>query len=193
MAVQFITLHTKLFVIGIFTLTYFLIILFYNWKMITVWAAVAAMLILRLVTLQEAWRAIEWNVLLLYFGMLFVSEVFLLSKMPDHLATIVVGKAKTTGIAMVIICAFTGFLSIMLENVAVVLLVAPIALAISQKADIHPVPLFIGMAVSSNLQGAATLIGDPPSMLLAGATGLSFNDFFFYNRKKCFVEVCGNN
>ena len=53
--------------------------------------------VLRLVTLQEAWRAIEWNVLLLYFGMLFVSEVFLISRMPDYLATLVAGKAKTTG------------------------------------------------------------------------------------------------
>ena len=105
MAVQFITLHAKLFVIGIFALTYLLIILFYNWKMITVWAAVAVLLILRLLTLQEAWRAIEWNVLLLYFGMLFVSEVFLLSKMPDYLATKIAGRAKSTGIAMVITCA----------------------------------------------------------------------------------------
>lgn len=175
--------NIKLSVIGIFTLAYLFIILFYNWKTIIVWTAVALLLILRLFTLREAWRAIEWNVLFLYFGMLFVSEVFLISKMPDYLATIVAGKAKTTGIAMVIICVFTGFLSIVLENVAVVLLVAPIALAISRKADIHPVPLFIGMAVSSNLQGAATLIGDPPSMLLAGAAKLTFNDFFFYDGK----------
>jgi Na+/H+ antiporter NhaD/arsenite permease-like protein len=179
----FVSSNAKFFIIGLFILTYLFIILLYNRKTIIVWAAVALLLALRLVTLREAWNAIEWNVLLLYFGMLFVSEVFLISKMPDYLATIVAGKARTTGIAMVIICAFTGFLSIMLENVAVVLLVAPIALAISNKANIHPVPLFIGMAVSSNLQGAATLIGDPPSMLLAGAAGFSFNDFFLYGGK----------
>jgi Na+/H+ antiporter NhaD/arsenite permease-like protein len=180
---SFVASNTKLIIIGIFILTYLFVIFLYNRKIIVVWAAVALLLALRLVTLREAWIAIEWNVLFLYFGMLFVSEVFLISKMPDYLATIVAGKARTTGIAMVIICGFTGFLSIMLENVAVVLLVAPIALAISKKANIHPVPLFIGMAVSSNLQGAATLIGDPPSMLLAGAAGFSFNDFFFYGGK----------
>ncbi len=179
----FISEYAKLFVIGIFALTYLLIILLYKRKAVIVWAAVAVLLLLRLITVSEAVSAIEWNVLLLYFGMLFVSETFLISKMPDFLATRVAGKAKTTGAAMVIICAFTGFLSIVLENVAVVLLVAPIALSISQKADIPPVPLFIGMAVSSNLQGAATLIGDPPSMLLAGAAGLTFNDFFFYGGK----------
>jgi Na+/H+ antiporter NhaD/arsenite permease-like protein len=181
--IPLIEINEKLSVLSIFTLAYLFIILFYNWKTIIVWTTVALLLILHLVTLRETWRAIEWNVLFLYFGMLFVSEVFLISKMPDYLATLVAGRAKTTGIAMVIICVFTGFLSIMLENVAVVLLVAPIALAISRKADIHPVPLFIGMAVSSNLQGAATLIGDPPSMLLAGAAGLTFNDFFFYDGK----------
>jgi Na+/H+ antiporter NhaD/arsenite permease-like protein len=177
----FVSQHAKLFVIGIFTLTYLMVILFYSRKTIIVWAAVAVLLILDLLTLGEAWEAVELNVLFLYFGMLFVSESFLLSRMPDFLAVRVAGKAKTTGAAMVIICAFTGLLSIMLENVAVVLLVAPIALAISRKAGIHPVPLFIGIAVSSNLQGAATLIGDPPSMLLAGATGFTFNDFFFFD------------
>jgi len=170
--IPLIATNEKLSVISIFALAYFFIILFYNWKTIIVWTTVALLLILHLITLREALGAIEWNVLFLYFGMLFVSEVFLISKMPDYLATLVAGRTKSTGIAMVIICVFTGFLSIMLENVAVVLLVAPIALAISRKADIHPVPLFIGMAVSSNLQGAATLIGDPPSMLLAGAAGL---------------------
>lgn len=181
--IPYIAGHGKLFVVGIFALTYLFIILFYHWKTVTVWVAVTLLLALRLLTLQEAWGAIEWNVLFLYFGMLFVSEVFLISRMPDRLATLFAGRAKTTGTAMVVICVFTGFLSIMLENVAVVLLVAPIALAISRKAGIHPVPLFIGMAVISNLQGAATLIGDPPSMLLAGAARLTFNDFFFYGGK----------
>jgi len=84
---------------------------------------------------------------------------------------------------MLIICAVTGVLSIFLENVAVVLLMAPIALSVATKCKINPVPLFIGMALTSNLQGAATLIGDPPSMLLAGFAGMSFNDFFFIDGK----------
>jgi Na+/H+ antiporter NhaD/arsenite permease-like protein len=177
---SYLSLPVKPAVAVIFALTYLLVIFFYKRKTIIVWLAVAVLLVLRFLTVREAWGALELNVLFLYFGMLFVSEAFLVSRMPDHLAVKVAGRAKTTGIAMVAICAFTGLLSIMLENVAVVLLVAPIALAISRKTGIDPVPLFIGMSVSSNLQGAATLIGDPPSMLLAGAAGLTFNDFFFY-------------
>lgn len=171
----------KLLVLGLFFLAYLLIIVFYHHKMYVVWAAAAALVALGLLSAGGALRAIEWNVVLLYFGMLFVSEVFLYSRMPDYLATLLAGRAARTGTAMVILCLFTGLLSIALENVAVVLLVAPIAMSIARRCNFSPVPLFIGMAVSSNLQGAATLIGDPPSMLLAGFAGLSFNDFIVFD------------
>jgi Na+/H+ antiporter NhaD/arsenite permease-like protein len=69
------------------------------------------------------------------------------------------------------------------ENVATVLIVAPIALEIARKQQISPVPFLIGLAVSSNLQGTATLIGDPPSMILAGYMKLNFNQFFILEGK----------
>jgi Na+/H+ antiporter NhaD/arsenite permease-like protein len=173
--------NPKLFTILIFLAAYVLIILIYHYKTFVVWGAAAVLLALRLLGPLEALRAIDWNVVMLYFGMLLVSEVFLFSKMPDHLATLFAARAKNVGAAMVLLCLFTGLLSVTLENVAVVLLVAPIATSISKKCKINPVPLFVGMAVSSNLQGAATLIGDPPSMLLAGFAKMNFNDFFFMN------------
>lgn len=173
----------KLVVITVFLLTYLWVILFYRWKTQIVWAAVVVLVALKLLSPEQALASVNWNVILLYFGMLFVSETFLYSKVPDYLATLFASKAPSVRVAMVILCAFTGCLSVVLENVAVVLLVAPIALAISKKCGISPVPLFIGMAISSNLQGAATLIGDPPSMLLAGYAGLSFNDFFVIDGK----------
>ena len=176
-------INPQILALAIFALTYVFIILFYNKKTAIVWISVFLILLLRVLNPGQAFDSIDWNVILLYFGMLFVSEVFLFSKMPDYLASIFASKAKSTAMAMVIICAFTGLLSIFLENVAVVLLVAPIALSIAKKCQINPVPLFIGMAVSSNLQGAATLIGDPPSMLLAGFAKMTFNDFFFINGK----------
>ena len=173
----------KFTAIGIFALTYVLIIFFYHKKLLTVWLAVVVLLLLDIETPKQALDAINWNVILLYYGMLFVAEVFLYSKMPDYLATLFASKTKSTAIAMVVICCFTGALSILLENVAVVLLVAPIAISISKKCDINPVPLFIGMAISSNLQGTATLIGDPPSMLLGSFAKMNFNDFFILNGK----------
>jgi len=170
----------KIVAVLIFVAAYALIIILYRRKTLVVWAAVGLLLLLRVLTFRQAWAALDWNVLLLYFGMLLVSEVFLLSKMPDYLATVLAGRAGRTSVAMLLLCLFTGFLSIALENVAVVLLVAPIAMSIARRCGLNPVPLFVGLAVSSNLQGAATLIGDPPSMLLAGHASLSFNDFFVY-------------
>jgi Na+/H+ antiporter NhaD/arsenite permease-like protein len=122
-------------------------------------------------------------VVLLYFGMLLVSEAFLFSRMPDFLATLLAGRAGRVSLALLLLCLFAAFLSTALENVAVVLLVAPVGLAIARKCEVSPVPLLIGLAVISNLQGAATLIGDPPSMLLAEFAGLSFNDFFILDGK----------
>ncbi|MEW5814352.1 MAG: SLC13 family permease [Spirochaetota bacterium] len=176
-------LNPKVISVFLFTATYLFIIFFYNKKIIFVWISVFILLLLGILNPKQALQAIDWNVILLYYGMLFVSEVFLFSKMPDYLATLFASRAKRMSAAMVIICAFTGFISIALENVAVVLLVAPIAMSISKKCDLNPIPLFIGMAVSSNLQGAATLIGDPPSMLLAGYAKLTFNDFFIFKGK----------
>jgi Na+/H+ antiporter NhaD/arsenite permease-like protein len=175
--------NPKLVTILIFLATYALIIFFYHHKIFVVWGAAALLVVLGLLTPLQGLGAIDWNVILLYFGMLLVSEVFLFSKMPDHLATLMAARAGNVGIAMVLICVFTGLLSTAIENVAVVLLVAPIALSISKKCGINPVPLFIGMSISSNLQGAATLIGDPPSMLLAGFAKMNFNDFFVIGGK----------
>jgi len=167
----------------IFVITYLLVILFYNQKSGIVWTSVLLILLFGVLNWKQALTSVNLNVMFLYIGMLFISELFLYSKMPDFLAEIFASKAKRVGGAMLIICAVTGVLSIFLENVAVVLLMAPIALSVAAKCKINPVPLFIGMALISNLQGAATLIGDPPSMLLAGFTGMSFNDFFFIGGK----------
>jgi Na+/H+ antiporter NhaD/arsenite permease-like protein len=175
--------NAKLLAVALFLVSYVLIILLYKHKLIIVAGAIAVLLAARVLTPLQALQAVSWNVVLLYFGMLLVSEVFLYSKMPEYLATLFASRAKGTAAAALILCLFTGFLSIALENVAVVLLVAPVAMSIARRSGLNPVPLFIGMAISSNLQGAATLIGDPPSMLLAGYARLSFNDFFFYQDK----------
>jgi Na+/H+ antiporter NhaD/arsenite permease-like protein len=170
----------KIAALAVFLAAYVLIVVFYRRKILVVWAAVGLLLALRVLEPLEAWHALDWNVLLLYLGMLLVSEVFLLSRMPDFLATLLAGRSRRSATAMLLLCLLAGFLSIALENVAVVLLVSPVALSIARRCRLNPVPLLVGLAVSSNLQGAATLIGDPPSMLLAGYAGLSFNDFFVF-------------
>ncbi len=171
-------MYLKILTIFLFIITYFFIIRYYDKKQYVVWIAVFILLITTILSPGQALNAINWNVILLYFGMLFVSEIFLYSRMPDFLAVYFASKTTRIGVAMLVICALTSALSILLENVACVLLVAPIALSIAKKCKINATPLFVGMAISSNLQGVGTLIGDPPSMLLGGFKGLNFNDFF---------------
>lgn len=180
----------RIIVLAVFVAAYALIVAFYQRKTIVIWAAVAFLFAAGVLHPAQALRSVEWNVVLLYLGMLVVSDVFLHSRMPEYLATILASRARSVGAAMLLICVFTGVLSMALENVAVVLLVAPVALSIARSCKINPAPLFIGMAISSNLQGAATLIGDPPSMILAQYAGMSFNSFFVWKgRPSIFFAV----
>lgn len=126
---------------------------------------------------------ISWNVMGLFFGTLILAEIFLMSRVPAVLAEWLVDKSKSTRIAMLALCALSGFISIFVENVAVVLLVAPVALSLADKLKLNPAPLLIGIAISSNVQGTATMIGDPPSMILASHMRMGFWDFFFYQGK----------
>jgi Na+/H+ antiporter NhaD/arsenite permease-like protein len=134
--------------------------------------------------------AVNWSVMGIFLGTLVVAELFMRSGMPAHLADLVIRRSPSARFAMLAICLITGGISIFVENVAAVLILAPVALAMTERLGIRPVKLFIAMAVSSNLQGCATLIGDPPSMLLGAASGMTFNDFFwFHGRPSMFFVV----
>lgn len=132
------------------------------------------------------WRAallekIDWNVMGLFFGTLVLAEMFMLSRVPAVLAEWLVDRTRTARGAMLVLCGFAGFVSMFVENVAVVLLLAPVALSLSRKLKTSPVPLLLAIAVSSNLQGTATMTGDPPSMILAGHLRMGYLDFFAYH------------
>src|SRR5574344_1438001 len=123
---------------------------------------------------------INWNVLLIYLGSMMVAALFLYSKVPARIADAIVIRSESTGFAIVAILAMTGIISIFVENVATVLVMAPIALALCKKLKMNPTLFMIGLAVMSNLEGTATLVGDPPSMIFASYAGYSFNDFFIH-------------
>ena len=168
---------------AIFIITYFLLVLYYKKKAWLIWGGVLLMFLIGAVTLDTAFNSINWDVIGIYVGMLFIAQALVVSRMPDYLAIWLTNRSKKVWVAMLAVCALTGFLSIVIENVACVLIIAPIVFAIARKINVSPVPMIIGAAVSSNLQGVATLIGDPPSMLLAAHAKLTFNDFFFFQSK----------
>ncbi|MBI5699655.1 TRAP transporter large permease subunit [Candidatus Saganbacteria bacterium] len=145
-------------------------------------AAGGALLLLLtgVVSPNQAFSSINWNVMLIFIGTLMVAEAFMESRVPAHLAEILVDRSNNTVWAILSVCILTGVISAFVENVAAVMIVAPIALALAKKLKLNPTNILIAIAVTSNLQGTATLIGDPPSMLLGSFAHLSFNDFFFF-------------
>ena len=124
---------------------------------------------------------INWNVLMIYVGSMTIAALFLYSKVPAKIADVLVSVSPNTGIAIVLILAMTGIISIFVENVATVLVMAPIALSLCRKLNLNPTAFMVGLAVMSNLEGTATLVGDPPSMIFASYAGYSFNDFFVHH------------
>ncbi len=133
-----------------------------------------------MLSLENVLGAIDFNVILMIAGTMGLVALFIESKMPSLLADLVMEKVPNVMWAAVAMSLFAGVISAFVDNVATVLMVAPVALAICQKLKTHPVPFIIGIAVSSNLQGAATLVGDTTAIMLGSALDMSFMDFFWY-------------
>lgn len=165
----------------IFTVCYAFFVIFPKRRAITACSGAILLVLLGVLDWHDALTdKIKWNVVALFSGTLVLAELFMLSRMPAVIAEWLVDRTRTVRGAMLAVCALSGFISMFVENVAVVLLIAPVALSLAEKLKISPVRLLILIAVCSNLQGTATLIGDPPSMILAGYLGMTFNDFFVY-------------
>ncbi|MFA5090206.1 MAG: SLC13 family permease [Candidatus Omnitrophota bacterium] len=176
--------------LAVFLTAYILFVVFPARRSFVAFGASILLVVTTAVTFQEALGAINWNVMGIFIGTLVVADTFMESRVPAYIAEIIVNRARNTAWAMVAICVLTSFISAFVENVATVLIVAPIALTLSHKLKINPMNIMIGVAISSNLQGAATLIGDPPSMLLGGFAKMNFMDFFVYRgRPSIFFAV----
>jgi Na+/H+ antiporter NhaD/arsenite permease-like protein len=175
--------NKNLLAIAIFALSFIFISIFHNKKTPILWGGVILLFIFRLITFKTALSVINWNVIGIFWGTAIVAEIFIFSNVPSLIANKLVSKTKTIGLAILAVSAFAGFISSFCENVATVLIVAPVAFEIARKLKISPVPFLIAIAISSNLQGAATLIGDPPSMILAGFLNMNFNNFFVFQNK----------
>lgn len=126
----------------------------------------------------EALKEIDWNVIMMIAGTMGTVYLFIESKMPQLMSDILISRMPNVKWVVVALSLFAGIVSAFVDNVATVLMIAPVALAFCKKLNISPVSSIICIAVSSNLQGAATLVGDTTSILLAKAANLDFSDFF---------------
>lgn len=134
-----------------------------------------------LASLKDAAGNINWNVLMMLFGTMGTVFFFIESKMPDLMAEKLLHAAPNTMWAVVLISLFSGVISAFMDNVATVLMIAPIGLAVAKQLKISPVDMLICISASSNLQGAATLVGDTTSIMLGGYADMNFFEFFFLN------------
>ena len=112
-------------------------------------------------------------------GTMVLVYFFIESKMPNLIADVLLDKSKNVMWVTIYMSLFAGVISAFIDNVATVLMVAPVGLAICKKLKISPVPMILAIAVSSNLQGAATLVGDTTSIMLGAYANMDFMDFFF--------------
>lgn len=139
----------------------------------------AALLVLLGVLHQhEAVSYIDFNTIGLLFGMMVIVGITRKSGVFEYVA---IKAARSTGgdpvKIMIVLAAVTAVASALLDNVTTVLLVVPVTISICKALEINPVPIFIAEIMSSNIGGTATLIGDPPNIMIGSATGLGFMDF----------------
>ena len=132
-----------------------------------------------IVPLASVIPAIDWNVLMMMTGTMILVYYFIDSRMPERIADLLLDKAPNVMMVTIYMSLFAGLISAFIDNVATVVMVAPVALAICKKLKISPVAMVLCIAVSSNLQGAATLVGDTTSIMLGAYAGMDFISFFW--------------
>ncbi len=164
----------------LFAVTYVLMLIFSKYRPYIALASGAIFIISGMLPLKNVFGAIDFNVILMIAGTMGLVALFIESKMPSLLADIIMEKVPNVQMAAVAMALFAGLISALVDNTATVLMIAPVALEICRKLKVNPVPFIIGIAVSSNLQGAATLVGDTTAIMLGSALDMSFMDFFWY-------------
>ena len=167
----------------LFAVTYVLMLVFSKYRPYIALASALVFIVSGMLPLSNVFGAIDFNVLLMIAGTMGIVSLFIESKMPELLADLIMEKVPNVQWAVVAMALFAGVISAFVDNVATVLMVAPVALGICKKLQVNPVPFIIAIAVSSNLQGAATLVGDTTAIMLGSALDMSFIDFFWYKGK----------
>ncbi|MDD4601193.1 putative transporter [bioreactor metagenome] len=129
---------------------------------------------------SEAISKVDFNTLGLLIGMMIIVAIAMRTGMFQYAAVKLAKRAKGKPVSiMTAFFIFTAVTSALLDNVTTVLLVTPIIFSVTSVLDINPIPFLISEILASNIGGTATLIGDPPNIMIGGATGLGFNDFLF--------------
>lgn len=165
----------------LFVLTYVLMLLFSKARPYIALASGVLFVVFGMLPVSDALGTLDFNVLLMIGGTMGLVQLFIDSRMPERMADMLMNRVPNVQWAAVSLSLFAGIISAFVDNVATVLMVAPVAIAVCRKLKTNPVPFIICIAVSSNLQGAATLVGDTTAIMLGSALNMTFMDFFWYH------------
>jgi Na+/H+ antiporter NhaD/arsenite permease-like protein len=129
----------------------------------------------------SAETGVDWDVIFLLFGMMVIVGVLRRTGVFEYIAIWAAKRAKGSPLrVMILLTLITAVASAFLDNVTTVLLIAPVTLLVCDRLGIDPIPFLIAEVMASNIGGAATLIGDPPNIIIASRSGLTFNDFLVH-------------
>lgn len=171
----------KIAALVLFVAMYVLIIAVPKYRPLYALAVAVIFLSVGILPTEMLASTINWNVLMMITGTMVIVNYFIDSRMPNLLADILLSRSSNVMTATIAMSLFTGIISAFIDNVATVLMIAPVGMAVCRKLKTNPVPMIISIAVSSNLQGAATLVGDTTSILLGDYADMNFMDFFWMN------------
>ena len=136
------------------------------------------MVLLGIVDQHEAFAAIDLNVIFLLIGMMIIASIVARTGFFEWLAIRSVVISEGHPIRLLLVLALTtAVVSAFLDNVTTVVLMTPVTLSVARRLQVSPVPYLIAQILASNIGGTATLIGDPPNILIGSAAGLGFGDF----------------
>lgn len=168
--------------IVIFMAAYVLIIWDRFDRAVVALSGAALMILLRILDQEQAFAEIDFNTIGLLIGMMMIVMITKRSGVFEYMAIKMVKLAKANPFLIIIYLSLaTGILSALLDNVTTIMLILPVTLSVAHDLKINPVPLIIAEVFASNVGGTATLVGDPPNILIGSAVGFSFMDFIQNN------------
>ena len=180
--------------IVVFVVAYILIATEWTHKLLAALGGAAVLLALGVTDAEHAFYShdtgIDWDVIFLLLGMMIIVGVLRRTGVFEYIAIWAAKRAKGSPLrVMILLTLITAVASAFLDNVTTVLLIAPVTLLVCDRLGINPVPFLIAEVMASNIGGAATLIGDPPNIIIASRSGLTFNDFLIHMGPLVVIEL----
>ena len=178
----------------VFVAAYVLIATEWTHKLLAALGGAAVLLALGVTDSEHAFYShdtgIDWDVIFLLLGMMIIVGILRRTGVFEYIAIWAAKRAKGSPLrVMILLTLITATASAFLDNVTTILLIAPVTLLVCDRLGINPVPFLIAEVMASNIGGAATLIGDPPNIIIASRSGLTFNDFLLHMTPLVVIEL----